>query len=293
MAPVAIRVRSGQGIVVAHVAVRAGIDFARRRHLVRTRQRPARSGVVECYVGPQCWAVARRTIRGRKRRSRTRVHRIVGLLPGRQMASGISAIIRLNRQRRVVPHMALVATRNLSGRCNLVRVRQRETGIGMIERRIRPDNCVVAGRTERRRKSCRDVVRHRPAKRGRAVPRRLMAPVAIRVRSGQGIVVAHVAVRAGIDFARRRHLVRTRQRPARSGVVECYVGPQCWAVAGRTIRGRKGSSRRRVRWIVGLLPGRQMAPRISAVIRLNRQIVIVVDVTVRAGVDLTGGRHLM
>jgi len=60
------------------------------------------------------------------------------------MASRIPAVRRLNRQRRIISHMALVAARHLPGRRNLVRVRQREPGVGMIKRGIRPHNRVVA-----------------------------------------------------------------------------------------------------------------------------------------------------
>ena len=45
--------------------------------------------------------------------------------------------------------------------------------------------------------------------------------------------------------------------------------------------------------VVGLLPGRQVALRIAAVCRLDLQIIVVVDVAVGAGIDFTGGRHLM
>ena len=71
----------------------------------------------------------------------------------------------------------------------------------------------MALRTERRREACRDVVRHSAAKCRRAVPGRLVAPVAVRVRSSEGIVVADVAIGAGSHFAGGGQLVRARQRP--------------------------------------------------------------------------------
>ena len=126
------------------------------------------------------------------------------------MALRVTAVRRLNRQRRIVPHVALVATRHLSGRCDLVRIRQRKTGVGMVERRIRPHDSVVTLRAKRRREARRNVVRHRSTKRRRAVPRCLVTAIAIRVRHCKRIVVAYVAVRAGIHLPRRRHLVRTR-----------------------------------------------------------------------------------
>lgn len=137
------------------------------------------------------------------------------------------------------------------------------------------------------------MVRHCAAKRRRAIPRRLVAPVTIRVRGSKGVIVSHVTVGTGIDLARRRHLVRARQSPTRRGVIEGYVGPQRRVMAGGAIGRGKGRSRRRVRRVIRLLPCCQMASGVSAIIRLNRQIVIVVDVAVRAGVDLASRRHLV
>lgn len=116
--------------------------------------------------------------------------------------------------------MALIAARNLSHRSNLVRIRQRETSIRMIERRIRPRNRVVTLRTERRWETRGNVIRHVPAKRRRAVPRRLVASKAICVRRSEGVIVIDMAVGAGIHLARRGQLVRTKQRPACRRVVE-------------------------------------------------------------------------
>lgn len=114
----------------------------------------------------------------------------------------------------------------------------------------------MTGRTERSRKARGNVVRHSATKRRRAVPSRLVAAVAVRVRRGERVVVPYMAVRASHDFARRRHLVRARQRPAGCGVIEHHVRPQRRAVAGGAIRRRKRRARRRVRRIIRLLPGR-------------------------------------
>ncbi len=70
-----------------------------------------------------------------------------------------------------------------------------------------------------------------------------MAPIAIRVRRREGVVVAHVAVGAGHHFTRRRHLVRTRQSPPRRVVVEGCGGPGDGAMACHAVRCRKGRSR--------------------------------------------------
>jgi len=138
VAPIAIRVRGREVVIAAYVAIRAGYDFARRRHLVRARQSPPGHGVIKRYVRPQRRVVAVLAIGRPKRRSRRGVRWIIGLLPRRQMASRIPAIRRLNRQRLIVHSMALVASRNLAGRGKLMRIRQRETGFGVVERRIRP-----------------------------------------------------------------------------------------------------------------------------------------------------------
>ena len=76
-------------------------------------------------------------------------------------------------------------------------------------------------------------------------------------------------------------------------MIEHYVGPQRRVVAGGAICGREGRSRRRVRWIVSLLPGRQVASGIPAIRRADLQIVIVVEVAVRAGGHLARRRHLV
>ena len=65
-------------------------------------------------------------------------------------------------------------------------------------------------------------------------------------------------------------------------MVECRRRPTDRVVASRAVRSSKGRAGGRVRGIVGLLPVGQMALRIAAVGRSDRQIVIVVDMAERA-----------
>ena len=120
-----------------------------------------------------------------------------------------------------------------------------------------------------------------------------MAAIAVRVCRSERVVVIDVAVGAGVHFSCRGHLVRTHQRPSRRCMVERNVRPQRGVVAGRTIRRGKGGARRRMRRVIGLLPRRQVASGISAIVRLDRQVVVVVDVAVGASIHLTGRRHLV
>lgn len=60
--------------------------------------------------------------------------------------------------------MALIAAGGLSGWRNLMGIRQRKTSAGMVKRRIRPRNRVMALRTERGGEARRNVIRHTPAK---------------------------------------------------------------------------------------------------------------------------------
>src|SRR6516162_7162683 len=116
-----------------------------------------------------------------------------------------------------------------------------------------------------------DVVRHVPAKGGCTVPGRLVAPVAIRVRTGKAIVVVDMAVRAGGHLACWRQLVRIRQPEARGAVIKGRGRPGGGVVTGRAVRNRKYRGRCRVVRVGGLLPSRQMAPGSSASSRLDRQ----------------------
>ena len=102
--------------------------------------------------------------------------RIVGLLPGGEVAAGIPAIRGCNLQSVVIVDVALRAGGYFSRRGHLVRVRQRETGGAVIKRRIRPICGVVAGGALRNREACGDMVWYGSAERLRAVPLRKVAP---------------------------------------------------------------------------------------------------------------------
>src|SRR5882672_6071743 len=68
------------------------------------------------------------------------------------------------------------------------------------------------------------------------------------------------------------------QQETRGAVIEDRRGPGNRVVASRAVGNSKSRARRRVHRIVGLLPGGQMATRVSAVVRLRSQVVVVVDV---------------
>jgi len=158
--------------------------------------------------------------------------RVTGSVIAAQVAVGTRIDHRPNR------------TRNRRTRRQHMRTLQREARRAVVEPSIRPEHRVVTARAERCREASRDVVRHIPANRRRAVPGCLVAVIAIRVcgREREGVVV--VAIRAAYDFARRRHLVRAGQRPAFHGVIKRYVRPQRRVVAVLAIGRPKTRSRR-------------------------------------------------
>lgn len=76
-------------------------------------------------------------------------------------------------------------------------------------------------------------------------------------------------------------------------MIEYRRGPCNCVVARRAVRCCKRRSRRGVRRIIRRLPGRQVALRIPAVRRRNRQAVVVVDVASGARYDFARGRQLV
>ena len=158
-----------------------------------------------------------------------------------------------------------------------MRALKRPARRAVVELAVRPKQCVVARRALRRREARRDVVWHRSAERLCAHPCRLVAAVAIRVRRREGVVVSRVAIGASHDFPGRLQLVRACQRPAGGAVIKDRRGPRYGVVAGGAVRCCERHSRRWVRRVIRSLPGRQVALRIPAVCRRDRQTVVVVD----------------
>jgi len=112
------------------------------------------------------------------------------------------------------------------------------------------------------------VIRHVPPRRLRLFPVRRVTLHAI--TRTQRIAVVHMALRT------RRRGMRARQRKSRDAVIERRRVPSRRCVALRTIPCGKCLPRGRVRRIIRLLPCRQVALRVTAIGRLNRQIIVTV-----------------
>jgi len=230
--------------------------------------------VIKRCGSPAHSGMARRAICSGKCCARCGVHRIVGALPGRQMAAGISAVRRRDGQRVIIVDVAQSA-----GHVR-VAIGQQESGRAVIENSGRPSRNRVArgaGRS-RNRESGGHVIRHVSAHRRAGGERRRVAAVAI--RRSQSVIVIDMARGAG---RRRRRHVRSGQGESGRAVIEYRRGPAHCSVARRAICRCKGRSGSRVHRIIGGLPSCQMALRISATGRRDRQIVIVVDVARSAG----------
>ena len=195
MAAVTIRVRSGKGVIVVYMTVRAGHDFARWRQLVRSQKRPARSGVVKHHIGPRRRVVTSRAVRCGEGRSSAWVRRVICRLPSGQMALRISAICRRYLQIVIVVDVTRSAARHLACWSKLVRIRQRETGRAVIESRGKPRNRGVAHGAICHRKGIRG---GRMIRIGRLLPRCQMALRIAAIGGGdlQIVVVIDVAGRA-------------------------------------------------------------------------------------------------
>lgn len=105
---------------------------------MRSGQDKARGAVVECRRCPTHRRMTNGAICCCELRTRRGVHGIIRLLPSRQMATGIPAIGRRNRQRVVVVGVARGA------RHAGVSIGQRKSGATVIESGRRPAGCIVA-----------------------------------------------------------------------------------------------------------------------------------------------------
>jgi hypothetical protein len=226
--------------------------------------------VIERGRGPARRGVARSAVRGAESGARRRMDGIVRPLPGSQVALGIAAIGRGDRQRVVIVDVAEGASH--------VRmpVREQESRCAMVEDACGPRGDRVAGGAggSRGREPCRHVIGNVPADRRRALKRRRVA--AVTIRRTERVIVIDMAGRA------RGRGVRSDQSKSGYAVVERRRRPAGRRVAIGAIGGAKRGARSRVHGSRRLLPGRQVALRISAVGRRNRQCVIIVNVALRA-----------
>ena len=220
-------VRGVQRVIVVDVARRA--RSWRRRH-VRPRQRKTCNAVVERSPVPSLRRVAVRTVRQRKCWTSRRVHRIVRLLPGREVAPGCPARSGCDVQAVVVVDVAARA-RNVR-----VTVREWKTKSGVIKFSVGPCCDRVARRAGRgrRRETSLDVIRNISSDGRSAIPIGLVAAHAIgRV---ERVIVVDVARRAR---SRRRRHVRPGQRKSCNAVIERSRVPTFRRVAVRAVRQRK------------------------------------------------------
>ena len=155
--------------------------------------------------------MASRAIRRRKRSSRCRVYRSGSPLPFCQMAAGISAIGRRNRQRIIIVDVAQGA-----GDVGMA-VGQQESGCAVIEHSCRPGRNRVAGGAGSScdRKPGRHVIGNIPANRCPGGECRLVA--AVTIRRVQAVVVVDMA--RGARRRVRRHM-RAGQRKTGNRVIE-------------------------------------------------------------------------
>lgn len=160
---------------------------------VNSGQRPACGAVIKRRGSPGDCVVAGRAVRGCKGSARSWVSRIVGLLPGCKVTSGIAAIVRLDRKSIVAIDVAGGAARGFARRCELVRVGQGKTGAAVVENTVGPyrDGVTRGASGSGLREICRDVIGNISAESLRAVPSRQVT--AQTIRGAQRVVVVDVA----------------------------------------------------------------------------------------------------
>jgi len=233
-------------VVVIDVALRAG-----DRRSVETRQRPARSSVVELAICPQNCVVA--GLAGGRETDGNVINRCLCVVVIRLVARHAGRV----RQVVIVVHVALRAGRRR------MEARQCPAGCRVVEFAVCPQYGVMAA-FARRREAQRYVVDRSL----RVVVVRLVAAYARRV--GDLVVAVHVALQAG----HRR--VETGKRPACCAVVKLAVGPEYGVVAVLAGRWEPGLNviHRRFRVVVVRL--------VAGHASRARQSVVVIDVALLA-----------
>ncbi len=131
------------------------------------------------------------------------------------------------------------------------------------------------------------MIGNRATQGGSAVVLLLVASVAVRVRRSEVVGVVEVTGGTG------RGEVRAGQRPAGSAVIKGGGIPGNRIVTRRAVRGRERSAGRGVHGVIGLLPGGQVALRVTAIGRLNIQRVVATNVALRASSDFARRRKLV
>jgi hypothetical protein len=197
----------------------AGSAGRGRRRSVRARQRETGGAVVERSGVPAFGGMASRAIRRRKSGPGGRVYRGGGLLPSRQMASGVAAVRLHSRQGVVVVDMARSA-----GHVG-VPVGQQEARGAVIEGRRGPGNRVVASRTSGHCELRPSGGVHRII---RLLPSRQVASgiAAVRLQGRQVVIVVDVA-------GGTRHIrMAIRQFEPGGVVIELRAQPTVKSVAG-------------------------------------------------------------
>jgi hypothetical protein len=275
----AVAIGGIQSVIVADVAGSAG---RRSWGRVGANQSEAGHAVIEGRCVPTGGGVAIRAVGCSKRSACRCVHRIVGALPGAQVAAGVATIGRGNFQRVVAIRVAQAAG---NGR---MLVGEGKSRSAVIKFSVGPFGDGMAVRTSRRgiRESRSDVIRNIAADRCGAIPIRDMATVAI---SGlQREVAADVTRSAGCGSGRH---VRAHQSKSCGAVIKLAVGPGGDGVAGCAGRRAARKSGGNVIGNVaahgsGSVPVRQMA---AHAVR-GFQGVVVADVAGSAG--RWSGRHM-
>ena len=222
----AVTIGGIERVIVVYMAGRAG---GRRGGHMRSGQGESGGAVIERGSSPACCRMASRAVGGGKSGAGSRVHGIVRLLPSGQVALGVAAVGRGDRQGVVVVDVA-------EGASDIgVAIGEQESGGAVVERCRRPTRCIVAGGTIRRGKG-----RARGGMHGiiSLLPGRQMALRVPAIRGGDGQIIVIVDMTKSAGHIR---VAVGELEPCRA-VVKLGVQPIVKRMAGCAIRGGKSVS---------------------------------------------------